>query len=229
MSKFKIINKGYKKEVKVKLTRGEIINNDELHILSTCSVSGLIAPALIGKKKLLYTVSGKCTLVQYLSRQMSIKRFLSLLMQVINVTKALRVKGLSSNNLMLEQNFIFVNEATKRLIFIYKPINSKDISGDIFSFFAYMLSAVSLNEGEDWRPINKISGFINSQRVYSPENFEQFLLGIDPELMREEDNKERQNHFGINNWSPVILSSLARLNAKERVGSYLLFSIALTV
>lgn len=195
MAKFKIINKGYKKEVKVRLTRGESINDDELHRLSACSANGLIAPTLIGKRKLLYIVSGKVTLAQYMSQQMSTKRFLGLLMQVVDVTRSLRKKGLSNGRLTLDKNFIFVNEATKRLMFIYRPINSKDEANNIFAFFAYMLSTVSLLEGDGWQSVNKISNFINSQRIYSPEDFKQYLLKIEPGLADEREEEPQRNSF----------------------------------
>lgn len=189
MAKFKLVKKGYKAEVKVSLVRGEQINGNELQILSSCSGKGLVVPSLAGKKKLIYDVSGKATLAQYLLKQMSTDKFLGLLMQTVDVTKCMQEKGLNYGNLTLDHNFVFINEATKQMVFLYQPIVGKKSISDTLAFLAYIISAVRLDGRKDWNIINSISGFINTRRFYSPEEFEQCLISLVPSLGRK-----RQSH-----------------------------------
>ncbi len=206
MAKFKIINNEYKKVVKVKLMRGEIIDKNELHILTGCSADGLIIPTLTNKRNLLYIVSGHVTLAQYIGQQMSRKRFLDLLMQTVYVTKKLSAENFDINKLTLDHNFVFFNEATKRLAFIYQPIYGNYKHNDIFAFFAYMLSVVNLFREENRYFINVISDFINSQRSYSSDEFEKCLLRIEPELSNESHGNQKNNYNIENeNWKTTML------------------------
>lgn len=209
MSKLKVKHKDNQIIINSKLVKGEEINQQEIDVMRSKIIRGLMKPALHGMKKIVYIAPNGITLKSYLASGITINDFYLVFAQVIEAVKSVNRNSFNINNLILNLNYSFINERTKEIHFIYQPIHTQAISSNLAYFLYDIAYGVDLALGEDYKDINRIIDFMKSLQEFSVEKLENYIIKVYPQvykqvkrqkpgqsqMLRGDDFYYRQNEF----------------------------------
>lgn len=170
--------------VKRKLVWGEKISEREVQVFKSTLIRGLVRPNVEGKK-ITYTVPGNQTLQKYLQSGIGKKEFFVIIAQIIELTKKIDRYGLNINNLILNIQYVYMNNLTKEMHFIYQPVVNKDISTSIYAFVNDIAYAAVFQLDEDTQFINDFMKFLQNMERYSATEIEQYILKKYPETYKQ--------------------------------------------
>lgn len=182
MSKLKVKYKDNQIIVNSKLDKTEEVNQQELQIMHSKIIRGLMKPTLSKQNKITYSSPKGLTLKNYLSNSISVNDFFLLFAQVLEIIKSVERNSFNINNLVMNMDYSYVNEQTKELHMIYQPILTQVISTNVTSFLYDIAYNVNLVLSEDYNEINCFINFLKSLQTFSAECIEQYILKSHPHI-----------------------------------------------
>ncbi len=186
MAKFKVSFKDSQIIVKSKLDKSELINQKEVDVFNSKFIRGLMRPKVNGNKKIEYLAPGNVTLFSYLQSGLSKNDFFVVFAQFIECLKKVERNSFNVNNLVLNTKYIFFNNITKEVQFIYQPIINNNISSvNIFSFIYELASCTVLNLEENNAFLNDLIGYVRSLKTFSPMAMEKYIIKVYPEVYKK--------------------------------------------
>lgn len=166
--------KDNKLSVKLKFPAGEALSDRELEVLQTKPVRGLLKPNQLRRNVVEYTGPSGVALCDYLKRNISKYEFYYFMAQIVEVTKKVRAHQLFLNRLILDIRYVYVNETTKELQFLYSPIQPAHTSLDVIGFMEAVM--YSVKPGEDaGDSVAKYADFLKTQNMFAPDLIEAFI------------------------------------------------------
>lgn len=120
--KFKAKAKDCQLIVKAKASFGESIDEKELDRFSRVYMRGFLKPRLVKKNLIEYTGPVGISLYERLKRPISKRDFFFILEQIVVVTQKLKANNMGINNLVMNLQYVYINEVTKEVQFIYIPM-----------------------------------------------------------------------------------------------------------
>lgn len=204
--KLKVSHKDNQINVKSKLSKAEEINQREMEIFQQKLVRGLMRPQIAGKKKMIYCAPEGVTLRKHLKSGISKNDFFLVFAQIVEVTKTIERYGLNINNLVLNLQYVFLNEMTKEVNFIYQPILSQNISQNMFSFFYDVIHTSVFRLDEDTRFINELISYLNCMQFYAPQELENYISKIYPKVYQQIQRQSAGQSQNLKNydWNPKV-------------------------
>lgn len=172
--KAKVKIKNNKLCVRVKVSSGELLSSRELDIMNIRPVRGLLQPAQIRKNLVEYTGPAGISLSDYLKRNLTEYEFFYFMAQIVSMTRKLRGNNLFINNLMLDLRYVFVNEVTKEMHFIYLPIQANHVCVDVIGFMETVIYATKIKEGAGIG-IARYAKFLRMQNSFEPQAVEEAI------------------------------------------------------
>lgn len=161
MAKFKVNFKDSQIMVKSKLDKSELINQKEIDVFNLKFIRGLMRPKVNGNRKIEYLAPGNTTLFSYLQSGLSKNDFFVVFAQFIECLKKVERNSFNVNNLVLNTKYIFFNNITKEVQFIYQPITNSSISSvNVFSFIYELASNTVLNLEENNAFLNDLTSYV---------------------------------------------------------------------
>lgn len=185
MSKLKVKFKDSQITVKSKLSKDEQINARELEILNSKIIRGIMKPTVEGEKKLSYLSPGGIRLEAYLKKGITKNDFFLVIAQILEAVKSIGRNSFNVNNLILNMKYVFVNEMTHELHFVYQPIYSSAISSDLASFLYDVAYSVTLALNEDYKCVNNFIAYLKGLQAVSVINIEKYLLDVYPQIYKQ--------------------------------------------
>lgn len=185
MSKLKVKFKNSQITVKSKLSKDEQINARELEILNSKIIRGIMKPTVEGEKKLSYLSPGGIKLEAYLKKGITKNDFFLVIAQILEAVKSIGRNSFNINNLILNMKYVFVNEMTHELHFVYQPIYSSAISSDLASFLYDVAYSVTLALNEDYKCVNNFIAYLKGLQTVSVINIEKYLLDVYPQIYKQ--------------------------------------------
>lgn len=185
MSKLKVKFKDSQITVKSKLSKDEQINARELEILNSKIIRGIMKPTVEGEKKLSYLSPGGIRLEAYLKKGITKNDFFLVIAQILEAVKSIGRNSFNINNLILNMKYVFVNEMTHELHFVYQPIYSSAISSDLASFLYDVAYSVTLALNEDYKCVNNFIAYLKGLQAVSVINIEKYLLDVYPQIYKQ--------------------------------------------
>lgn len=91
--------------------------------------------------------------------------------------------------------YVFVNEMTHELHFVYQPIYSSAISSDLAPFLYDVAYSVTLALNEDYKCVNNFIAYLKGLQAVSVINIEKYLLDVYPQIYKQ---VKRQNTDKVN-------------------------------
>ena len=213
VSKLKVKHKDNQIVVISKLSKIEEINQQELDVMHSKIIRGLMKPTVSKLNRITYLSPNGLTLKSYLANSITINDFFLIYAQVLEVIKSVERNSFNINNLVMNLNFAFVNEKTRELHMVYQPIRTQVISTNIASFLYDIAYSVNLSLSEDYNEINRFINFMKSLQMISTKQIEQYILKHYPsiykqvkrqkpgqsKILRGDDFYYHQNDFGKKN------------------------------
>ena len=185
VSKLKVKHKDNQIVVISKLSKIEEINQQELDVMHSKIIRGLMKPTVSKLNRITYLSPNGLTLKSYLANSITINDFFLIYAQVLEVIKSVDRNSFNINNLVMNLNFAFVNEKTKELHMVYQPIRTQVISTNIASFLYDIAYSVNLSLSEDYNEINRFINFMKSLQMISTEQIEQYILKHYPSIYKQ--------------------------------------------
>ena len=185
MSKLKVKFKNSQITVKSKLSKDEQINAHEVEILNSKIIRGIMKPTVEGEKKLSYLSPGGIKLEAYLKKGITKNDFFLVIAQILEAVKSIGRNSFNINNLILNMKYVFVNEMTHELHFVYQPIYSSAISLDLASFLYDVAYSVTLALNEDYKCVNNFIAYLKGLQAVSVINIEKYLLDVYPQIYKQ--------------------------------------------
>lgn len=178
MAKFKIKNTDNSTTVTVTLENKERLNNSELDLFNRKYVSGFFQVVKKGKKVIYH--GPKCmSLDSKLKGSITRHEFYLILEQIINIQQLAYENGISLNKINLDKKYVFINDHTKELYFIYLPLDISRAEGNFVGFIDDVVNSVIPLDGKDRNIIAQFENYIKMMKSDYMKNIEKFILKND--------------------------------------------------
>lgn len=105
--------------------------------------------------------------------------------QILEAVKSIGRNSFNINNLILNMKYVFVNEMTHELHFVYQPIYSSAISSDLAPFLYDVAYSVTLALNEDYKCVNNFIAYLKGLQAVSVINIEKYLLDVYPQIYKQ--------------------------------------------
>ncbi|MEG2928205.1 MAG: FHA domain-containing protein [Oscillospiraceae bacterium] len=179
MVKFKTRKKDCKIFVKVKISSDEKICERELNVFSQKQMRGFLKPTLIKKQTLEYTGPIGISIAERLKRPFSKYEFFFVMEQIVDTTSKLKRNGLFINKLILDKRYVFINEITKEVQFVYLPIEKNHICVDIIEFMESIIYSIVPEPNQNSDYISQFIYFIKGLPSYDEDAIEKYIIKAD--------------------------------------------------
>lgn len=168
--------------IKIILARDVVINEKQYDILFPNSKNSFCKFYKISRNKMVYEMLNNCTLYEKLKKPISEYDFFFIIEQIIDVAQKLEKIGLSRNNLVLDLKYIFFNDSTKELSFIYLPIATPHSSIGILSLIEEVIYVAKPIES-DSKYLSNFSYFIKRFSEFDADKVESYIRNINNDII----------------------------------------------
>ncbi|MGN0317031.1 MAG: FHA domain-containing protein [Lachnospira sp.] len=179
MAKYKVKAKGCQLKVKVKFSFREKINDFHLNFFSEKYIRGLLKVQEKKRNHLDYYGPIGISLYDRLKKPITKYEFLFIMEQIIDMTQKLNLNSLVIGNVTWDIRYVFINETTKELQFIYLPIENNNAYANIIGFMEQIIYAAKPMQEADMGYVSRYVYFIKSLPEYDAEKIEKFISSED--------------------------------------------------
>lgn len=109
-------------EVSSKLSRGEKISEKEMNLINCVSIIGLAKIRFSSGKKLKYEIPNCVPIADLISSGIDKYTFYKLILKIVDVIYIVKNSQLNINNLCLDLNYIFFDNNSDEIYFLYSPV-----------------------------------------------------------------------------------------------------------
>lgn len=185
MSKLKVKYQDSQVIVTAKLDKNEEINQKEIEIFNSKFIRGLMRPKVLGNKKIEYLAPGNVSLSAHLKMGLTKNDFFLVFAQFVECLKKLEWNGFNINNLLLKTDYIFYNQITKEVQFIYQPIFNSQNENNIFTFIYDLVGKLVPSISEDNSYLNHIVSTVRNMQTISTEILEGYIVKVYPQIYKQ--------------------------------------------
>lgn len=182
VKKAKTRSKNGKVTVKITLLPDYVLNMNQYEILEKKCRFGFLKLKTIKRNRLEYEGNREITLLSRLKRTISEYDFFFLIEQITDLVQTLDKVGLSPNNLINDLEYVFFNETTKELSFIYLPVVVPYDESSMMSFIQNIIYAVK-PEDTNQNYLPKFSYFIKHLESFDAKLLEAYIYEIDSSII----------------------------------------------
>lgn len=181
MAKIKV--KSFKPQftVSAHLTWKERVVEQQSAILRNNYVKGLMRLSDISGKTLIFSAPADMQLGQMLYSGIDRVCFFQMIVQLVNVLRWLNSQKLPVAHLELNMDYVYVNSATKELFFIYYPIETDTVPGNLRSFLERLVYDSSFAVGENTDFKCELLSMIRGNVTIHTQMLEQYVETYCPE------------------------------------------------
>lgn len=179
MARYKVKGKDCQLKVKVKLSFKEEIDERQLDFFSSKYIRGLLK--VQAKKKNCIEFYGPIgiSLFDRLKKPISKYDFFFIMEQVIDITQKANLNSLILRNIVWDIHYVFINETTKELQFIYLPLTNDKKEADVLGFMEQIIYASKTMKEADTEYISRYVYFLKSLISYDAEKIEKYIFSED--------------------------------------------------
>lgn len=187
IKKFKISFRDSQIIVKSKLNKSNVINQREIDVFNSKFIRGLMRPKVVGNKKIEYLAPGNISLSAHIKSGLSKNDFYLIFAQFVECLKKVEWNGFNINNLVLNTDYMFFNQVTHEVQFIYQPIENNQDTNNIFSFIYDLVnqaqSALSISEDNSF--LNHLVNTLKDLRTLSTAALENYIIKTYPQIYKQ--------------------------------------------
>ena len=181
MSKFKVLERQGQIGIRCKLGSGESINSNEVMYFQQTSIRGIMQPTVEGSSSLIYIGAQGVPLSRFLKHIISKEHYFMIASQLVEIYKTARMNGLDPNWLVLDPDFIVINENSGEMSFIHSAIiTTAQINDGFIACFNRIANATSFVTQEDYNAVGEFLKFVNSQGSFSVNEIDSYIANAAP-------------------------------------------------
>ena len=193
MNKFKIVTRNHNKYLCVKSQKGQQLNMNEVEVITNRKVVGLLHTQVQHKGsgfKLDYNITGYITLSEYLRSTLNKPLFAMLLGNIFTIFQNMQTSHFSFKNLLLNQNQIFVDPASKNIFFVFLPIQYFDNCTSVKDFYLSIAGKTVFASDDNTDYVKEYIRILNSGINFSVFELEQYIAKLSG---KQTSDKQKQN------------------------------------
>lgn len=183
MAKYKVKAKDCQLEVKVKLSMKEKLNERQLDYFSGKYIRGLLKVQARKKNYIEYYGPIGISLFERLKKSITRYDFLFIMEQIIDTTQKLNMNSLIINNVTWDIHYVFINETTRELQFVYLPLENDKSEANVIGFMEQIIYAAKPMQEADTEYVSRFVYFIKSLSLYDAEKIEKFIASEDRNIV----------------------------------------------
>lgn len=183
MAKYKVKAKDCQLEVKVKLSLKEKMNERQLDFFSGKYIRGLLKVQARKKNYIEYYGPIGISLFERLKKPITKYDFLFIMEQIIDTTQKLNLNSLIISNVTWDIHYVFINETTRELQFIYLPLENDKSDANVIGFMEQIIYATKPMQEADTNYVSRFVYFIKSLSGYDADKIEKFISSEDRSIV----------------------------------------------
>lgn len=183
MAKYKVKAKDCQLEVKVKLSMKEKLNERQLDYFSGKYIRGLLKVQARKKNYIEYYGPIGISLFDRLKKPITKYDFLFIMEQIIDTTQKLNLNSLIINNVTWDVHYVFINETTRELQFVYLPLENYKSEANVIGLMEQIIYAAKPMQEADTEYVSRFVFFIKSLSAYDAEKIEKFIASEDRSIV----------------------------------------------
>lgn len=175
MAKIKAKTKDCQLTVRVKLSMGSKINDNEFDFFSRKYLRGFLKAKRIKKSVIEYSGPVGISLYERLKKPISKYDFFFIIEQIVDASGKLQKNALPWNKVIWDINYAYINETTKEVRFIYLPLENNTYPADIIGFLERIIYSSNPIDDKDHDFISRFVYFLKSLPSYDPTKIEAYI------------------------------------------------------
>jgi len=177
--KFKAKAKGCQLLVKAKASIGEIIDEKELDRFVRVYLRGFLKPKLVKKHIIEYTGPIGISLYERLKKPITKRDFLFILEQIVVAVQKLQANNMAIDNLVMNLQYVYMNEVTKEIQFIYLPTVKELQNLNLTEFIESIAYSVKPADEKDNDFVSRFIYFFKAMNTFDIDKVEDFVVKED--------------------------------------------------
>lgn len=177
--KFKAKAKDCQLLVKAKASIGEAIDEKELDRFARVYLRGFLKPKLVKKNLIEYTGPVGISLYERLKKPTTKRDFLFMLEQIVVAVQKLQANSMSLNNLVMNLQYVYINEVTKEIQFIYIPTVKGIQNLNLIEFIETVAYSVKPTDEKDNDFVSRFVYFFKAMKPFDINKVEAFVAKED--------------------------------------------------
>lgn len=172
--KFTVRTRNRQLFVRVRLDSNTELSSREMECLSAGGLSGFLTLKRSKRSMLEFEGPQGVSLLQSLKDPMSESDFFYMMQQIVEAVKVLEGHRLFLKNLVLDMRYVFINQNTKELLFLYLPVVSDFRSVDMLGFIQSVVYSAAFMENRTDFAV-QFMRYLKEERDFSVETLERYL------------------------------------------------------
>ena len=177
--KFKAKAKDCQLLVKAKASIGETIDEKELDRFARVYLRGFLKPKMVKKNLIEYTGPVGISLYERLKKPTTKRDFLFMLEQIVVAVQKLQANSMGLNNLVMNLQYVYINEVTKEIQFIYLPTAKGLQNLNLIEFIEAVAYSVKHADGKDNDFVSRFIYFFKAMKPFDINKVEAFVAKED--------------------------------------------------
>lgn len=173
--KFKAKAKDCQLLIKAKTSRGEKIDIKDLELFFAMCDRGFLKPQKVKKNVIEYVGPVGISFYERFKKPVTKKEFYLIIEQIVAAVQKLQNNNFSVNNLLLNLQSVYINEATKEVQFVYIPLVSGMKNMSLIDFFEAIIYSIKPIDVEDYEFVSRFAYFFKAMRPFDINKIEIFI------------------------------------------------------
>ena len=186
MPKYKLSLKGNELIIRARLASYERISERELDFFNHKNIDGMFKAQYV-KGVLIsgieYSGAAAISLSERLRKNITMYDFFFIVEQIVNVVRNMKNNALKVNNIVWNMDYIFINETTREMQFMYMPIDGIAANVDINSFIENIVYTAKFSQSENTNYISEFIYFIKCLKKFDVDKIEAYIRQKDSRIV----------------------------------------------
>lgn len=177
-TKYKIVNKKGRKLLIVNSEKNQTLNKREVEEIQNGTIRGVLPVEVEIKKKgfiLTYDLTNYIPLEQYIHTIVNKKKFVEIMLQILEIFQQLTEQFYSTQNLVMELDKVVVSPATNKIYFPFIPILYYDYGITVKDFLVQLIYSTTFDNTEDISYVEKSLSILQKNMNFSRVELEEFF------------------------------------------------------
>ncbi len=173
--------------IKVRLQWRDKFREEQCKLLKNNYAKGLMRLSVLSGKSAEFTAPADMRLDRFLRAGIDKETFFQVIIQFINVLRWLNKQKMSVSSLVIDPEYMYINQATNELFFLYIPVEGAEMKGNVKGFLEMLVfdSSFRVNVNTDFK--QELMNLINSNSTINTKVLEQYVSRYCPELSDDID------------------------------------------
>lgn len=171
--------------VRAKIAMRQEVIDREIDQIRSNNIRGLLKPQKLSKRLLEYTGPVGICLQERLKKPISEYEFYFIMSQIVILCRKIKENNLSLSRLVLDLRYVYINEVTKELNFVYYPVVESQLEPDIIAFMERIIYSIVLAPGQNADHISKYAFFLKGLGAFDASALERYITQKDPTIQHQ--------------------------------------------